>query len=351
MTRLPVPQDVQAAFAWVVVDEWQRNGVTEAVICPGSRSTPLLIALAEAAEWGDLRLHVLLDERAAGFFALGLGLARGVPAPIVTTSGTAAAELHPSVLEAHHAGVPMLAVTADRPPELHDCGAPQSINQVGLFGDAVRWEASPGVPELAAAWSWRSLASRAVIEARGGAARPGPVHLNLAFREPLVGHAELVLTAGSSGSADEATQQAMGSGVALGGDRVLRDLVNGRPGRAPWHFRRAAVESVPPRDVVELLARAGERGLIVAGASASVSASGAMWLGLGAVRDKGSSPTRLMPSGDFPRHPAGRSWPRPRAVAGYLVPSVPQTPFCAQPWSARGSRTSCCGSVGRGRRA
>jgi 2-succinyl-5-enolpyruvyl-6-hydroxy-3-cyclohexene-1-carboxylate synthase len=154
--------DVQAAFARVLVDEWVRAGVTDAVACPGSRSTPLLVALAEAAEQGAIRLHVLLDERSAGFFGLGLALASpsGSPAVVVTTSGTAAAELHPAVLEAHHSGVPMLAVTADRPPELQDSGAHQTIHQVGLFGDAVRWEASPGVPELAAAKSWRGRAPR-----------------------------------------------------------------------------------------------------------------------------------------------------------------------------------------------
>ena len=184
--------DVQAAFARVLVDEWVRAGVTDAVACPGSRSTPLLVSLAEAAERGAIRLNMLLDERSAGFFALGLALASpsGSPAVVVTTSGTASAELHAAVLEAHHSGVPMLAVTADRPPELQDSGAPQTIHQVGLFGDAVRWEASPGVPELAAARSWRALASRAVLEARGGPRRAGPVHLNLAFREPLLGSAD-----------------------------------------------------------------------------------------------------------------------------------------------------------------
>ena len=266
MTSLPASQDVQAAFAWVLVDEWMRAGITDAVACPGSRSTPVLIALAEAAERGDLRLHVLLDERSAGFFALGLGLARGVPAPVVTTSGTAAAELHPAVLEAHHSGVPMLAVTADRPQELHDCGAPQSINQAGLFGDAVRWEVNTGVPELAAAWSWRSLASRSVIEACGGSQRAGPVHLNLAFREPLVGQASLVVGGGPNRQADGAIQRVMGSGVARGGDRLLEELVHGRPARAPWHSRGVRVGSKPTPYVVSLLAEAGERGLIVAGA-------------------------------------------------------------------------------------
>ena len=171
----PLAQDVQAAFAAVLVDEWVRAGVTDVVACPGSRSTPLLIAVAEAAEQGALRAHSVLDERSAAYFALGLGLVTGMPAPVVTTSGTAAVELHPAVVEAHHAGVPMLAVTADRPPELQDCGAPQTVQQVGLYGDAVRWEAAPGVPGPEAAGTWRSLASRSVAEARGGARRPGPV--------------------------------------------------------------------------------------------------------------------------------------------------------------------------------
>jgi 2-succinyl-5-enolpyruvyl-6-hydroxy-3-cyclohexene-1-carboxylate synthase len=236
------PQDVQAAFAVVLVDEWVRAGVSDAVACPGSRSTPLLLALDEANQRSNLRLHMLLDEREAGFFALGLGLASGRPAPVVTTSGTAAAELHPAVVEAYHAGVPFLAVTADRPPELHGVGASQTVPQIGLYGSSTRWGACPGVPELASARSWRSLASRAVAEASGGAARPGPVHLNLAFREPLVGSPEL-LPAGT--------------------------VPPGRPERAPWHARRSPPELGAPPEVVDLLAGAGEPGLIVAGAGAA----------------------------------------------------------------------------------
>ncbi|MGD0809351.1 MAG: 2-succinyl-5-enolpyruvyl-6-hydroxy-3-cyclohexene-1-carboxylic-acid synthase [Acidimicrobiales bacterium] len=248
--------DVQAAFARVLVDEWVRAGVTDAVACPGSRSTPVLVALAEAAERGALRLHMLLDERSAGFFALGLALASpsGLPAVVVTTSGTASAELHPAVLEAHHSGVPLLAVTADRPPELQDSGAPQTVHQVGLFGDALRWEASPGVPELAAAGSWRSLASRSVLAARGGALRAGPVHLNLAFREPLLGSADLVL-----GPAP---------GPYLGTAPDLTVVRDGRPGGAPWHRLRARDDEVAPADIVRLLAGVGERGVVVAGGGA-----------------------------------------------------------------------------------
>jgi 2-succinyl-5-enolpyruvyl-6-hydroxy-3-cyclohexene-1-carboxylate synthase len=239
MTGPPLPQDVQAAFALALVDEWVRAGVTDVVTCPGSRSTPLLIALAEAAERGALRAHSVLDERSAGFFALGLGLASGAPAPVVTTSGTAAVELHPAMVEAHHAGVPMLAVTADRPAELQDWGTPQTVHQVALYGDAVRWQYAPGVPEVEAAGTWRSLASRSVAEARGGAHRPGPVHLDLAFREPLIGSAEAFV-----------------------------GRPEGRAGGAPWHQVPRPQELPPPGDVVDLLAGAGERGLIVAGTGA-----------------------------------------------------------------------------------
>ncbi len=176
--------DVAATFCATLVDEWARAGLTDAVVSPGSRSTPMALALAADDR---LRLHVFVDERSAAFFALGIGLRTGAPALTLTTSGTAAAELHPAVIEAHHAGIPLLAVTADRPPEAHGVGAPQTIEQGDLYGRAVRWRADPGVPDPAASPSWRSLAARAVAEARGAGGRPGPVHLNLAFREPLVG--------------------------------------------------------------------------------------------------------------------------------------------------------------------
>ncbi len=173
---------VQATFAATLVDEWVHAGVTDAVICPGSRSTPLAIALA-----ARLRIHVRLDERSAGFFALGLSMASGNPTVICVTSGTAAAELHPAVVEAHQGRVPLLVCTADRPPELHQFGAPQTIDQVGLFTTATRWACDPGVAEESQAQWWRPLATRAFAEARDGPLGPGPVHLNLAFREPLVG--------------------------------------------------------------------------------------------------------------------------------------------------------------------
>jgi 2-succinyl-5-enolpyruvyl-6-hydroxy-3-cyclohexene-1-carboxylate synthase len=177
-----LPTTTAATWAVTVADEWVRSGVTDAVVAPGSRSTPLALGLVADER---LRVHVHHDERSAAFTALGLGLATGRPAVVVTTSGTAAVELHPAIVEAHHARVPLIACTADRPPELRDVGAPQTIDQSHLFGGAVRWFHDPGVPDTAAVASWRSVASRAVAEATGR--RPGPVHLNLPFRDPLVG--------------------------------------------------------------------------------------------------------------------------------------------------------------------
>src|SRR5689334_5896077 len=178
--------DVTTSFARTLVDEWVRAGVTAAVVSPGSRNTPLTLALVRD---GRVRVDVVLDERSAGFRALGLGLATGRPAIVCCTSGTAAVNLHPAVVEAHHARVPLLVCTADRPPELRDWGAGQAIDQSALFGGAVRWFHDPGPPDAAsgdeeANARWRALAGRAVAHAAGPPA--GPVHLNLPFREPLV---------------------------------------------------------------------------------------------------------------------------------------------------------------------
>jgi 2-succinyl-5-enolpyruvyl-6-hydroxy-3-cyclohexene-1-carboxylate synthase len=220
---------VQATFAATLVDEWVRAGVRHAVLAPGSRSTPLALALDAHA---GIRLHVHLDERAAAFYALGLGLATQHPAIVLTTSGSAAVELHPAIVEAHHAQVPLLACTADRPPELLDVGASQAVDQTHLFGRSVRWFAAPGVADSAARGTWRSVASRAVAEALGASGAPGPVHLNLAFREPLVGE---------PGS-----------------------LPAARPGGTAWH----AVVRTPPASVDISDRVAGRRGIVVAGAGA-----------------------------------------------------------------------------------
>ncbi|REF37107.1 2-succinyl-5-enolpyruvyl-6-hydroxy-3-cyclohexene-1-carboxylic-acid synthase [Thermasporomyces composti] len=177
------------ALAQVFVDEMWRNGVREAVLAPGSRSAPLAFALHASDAQGRIRLHVRIDERAAGFLALGLAKASRRPVPVVCTSGTAAANLHPAVLEAHHAGVPLVVLTADRPPELRGVGANQTTDQLKLYGTAVRMFHEVGAPERRAGQNayWRELIGRALAIARGFRDRdPGPVHLNVAFREPLV---------------------------------------------------------------------------------------------------------------------------------------------------------------------
>jgi 2-succinyl-5-enolpyruvyl-6-hydroxy-3-cyclohexene-1-carboxylate synthase len=139
-----------------------------------------------AAERPEFTLHVRIDERSAGFFALGRALATETPVAVVVTSGTAAAELHACVAEADLAFVPLLILTADRPPELHGVGAPQTIEQRHLYGAMVRHFEEPGVARMEAASSWRPLASRLWLFARGEGTPPGPVHLNAAFVEPLV---------------------------------------------------------------------------------------------------------------------------------------------------------------------
>ncbi len=219
----------QATFAATLADEWVRAGLRHAVVSPGSRSTPLAVALAADDR---LRLHVHHDERAAGFLALGIGKATGVPAVVLTTSGTAAVELHPAVVEASQSGVPLVVCTADRPPELQGVGAPQTVDQVHLYGRAVRWFC-PVDPAGAASSTWRSLAARAVTEATG--APPGPVHLDLAFREPLVGEPG--------------------------------PLPPGRPDGRPWHRTVRSVARPDDAGLDEITGLlAGERGVIVAGA-------------------------------------------------------------------------------------
>ncbi len=204
------------ACADVVIDELVRHGVQDAVLCPGSRSAPLAFALLAADRAGRLRLHVRTDERSAAFLALGLAKGSRRAVPVVTTSGTAVANLHPAVLEASHAGVPLLLLTADRPPELRGTGANQTTQQVGVFGAAVRWQHDLGTPDTRPGQvpGWRSSVSRAMAAAtgaRGGA--PGPVHLNLPLREPLV----------------------------PGDDPAVNESLDGRDGGRPW----TAVEAEP----------------------------------------------------------------------------------------------------------
>jgi 2-succinyl-5-enolpyruvyl-6-hydroxy-3-cyclohexene-1-carboxylate synthase len=174
----PRPEDVQATFCATLVDEWLALGVEHAVIAPGSRSTPMALALSDRSE---MRVHVVHDERSAAFVALGLAL-DGDPALLLCTSGTAAANFSPAVVEAGLSEIPMIVLTADRPEELRGVGAPQTIDQVDLYGRHVVWSRDPGVPDDGERSLWRELA----IDTWTHAAH-GPVQLNLAFREPLLG--------------------------------------------------------------------------------------------------------------------------------------------------------------------
>ena len=228
------------AQAHVVVDEWVRAGVTDAVACPGSRNAPLLVALDAADRDGRLRLHVRVDERGAGFLAVGLGTVTGRVVPVVVTSGTAVANLHPAVLEASRAGVGMLVVSADRPVELVDSGANQTIDQAGLFGEAARASIVMPLAEdrHGAARTWRAVVARALDRAAGtSGGDPGPVQLNVPLREPLLDPAD-----DAPGEPDPA--------------------LAGRPDAAPWTRTIAA----PPTSVLAPLPlRAGARTLVVAG--------------------------------------------------------------------------------------
>src|SRR3954471_5643976 len=158
-------------------DELVRCGVTDAVTSPGSRSAPVVLALARER---GLRAHSHVDERAAAFFALGLAKATRRPVVLACTSGTAAAEYLPAVIEAHEAGVPLIVLTADRPPELRDSGAGQTIDQIKLYGPAVRWYVDLGLHDATpqrVRWA-RALACRVAWVSLGANGRPGPVHVD-----------------------------------------------------------------------------------------------------------------------------------------------------------------------------
>jgi len=305
--------DVAGAFARTLVDEWARAGVGVAALGPGSRSTPLALALAADER---VRLDVFVDERSAAYFALGAAKGSGRPAVVLTTSGTAATLLHPAVVEASYARAPLIACTADRPPELRETGAGQAIDQIKLFGDAVRWFAEVGVPDDApgAGRYWRSLACRAVAESLGPPG--GPVHLNLAFREPLV-------PTGPAGAE-----------------------VPGRLCGAPWIVSASRPPPPHPDDVDRLAEAVGasRRGAVLAGWGAGTDAgalerfaAAAGWPVLAdAVSGLRSGPNAVSTYDPLLRAPGFADAHRPdlvlrlgaaptgRAASGWLDPSVPQ---------------------------
>jgi len=219
------------------VDELVRCGLRDACTSPGSRSTPLVLSLAREPR---LRATSHLDERSAAFFALGLAKATGIPAALACTSGTAAANYAPAVIEAHEARVPMIVLTADRPPELREVGAGQTIDQVKLYGGAAKWYFEvDDHPASAARVRWlRQLACRVFYTAIDG--RPGPVHLNFSLREPLV---------------------ADGDGV------PDVEIAPGRSGGRPWVTRPLTLREASPRllEGLETEIRARPRTIVVAG--------------------------------------------------------------------------------------
>ena len=186
MTR-PRSSSPASLFAVALLDEFVRLGVRDVVLSPGSRSQALALAAAELEEAGRIRLRVRIDERGAAFLALGLAVETATPVLVITTSGTAVANLHPAVLEAHHSGVPVIVVSADRPPELRGIGANQATTQPGIFGSAVRasFDVTAPTGESGEIESARTVATDVMAAAGTSPITTGPVHLNIAFVEPL----------------------------------------------------------------------------------------------------------------------------------------------------------------------
>ncbi len=226
------------ALATALVEELARCGVRHAVLSPGSRSTPIALALDREP---GIELTIVLDERSAGFVALGAALSGGAPSIVACTSGSAAANLHPAVVEADQAGVPLILLTSDRPPELRGIGAGQTIDQIRLYGSAARWFCEVGTHEAddAGLLHHRSTACRAYGEALAGR---GPVHLNLSWREPL--------------GPEPRPGEVSAEGLARDGRSGERPLTVPIAGREP---NAATVDAL-----AEAVERSG-RGLIVAG--------------------------------------------------------------------------------------
>lgn len=270
MSAIRVPAtDAAAALLGRLVE----LGVEHVVLSPGSRSQALAIVAAELEARGRIRLHVRIDERVAGFTALGIGRETGVPAAVVCTSGTAAANLLPAALEAHHAGIPLLLLTADRPPELRGVGANQTTRQPGMFAPNARLEADLPVPEETdddgtgeQTAMLRTIADDAMVAALGaGTRQAGPVHLNLPYRDPLAG--ALPEWLGVSDAASAPVLDAL--------DVVADDPPEPEPSGALYQGGGGIGEAdlpAAPDDDPHVLAR-GPRTIVVAGADAGPAAA------------------------------------------------------------------------------
>jgi 2-succinyl-5-enolpyruvyl-6-hydroxy-3-cyclohexene-1-carboxylate synthase len=254
------------------VEELYRCGMRHAVTSPGSRNAPLALTLA--AQEG-VEATSVIDERSAGFVALGMAKASGRPVAVTCTSGTAAANLHPAVVEAREARAPLIVLTADRPPELRGVGAGQAIDQIKLYGTAAKWFVEVGThdPTRDTAIHHRALACRAYWTAAGG--RPGPVHLNFPLRDPLAPSSEPM----------EAADWA------------------GRPDSRPWTELRDHASAPHSDDVHELAARIADepRGLIVCGPTAEPIADAAARLAAEAGWPILAEPTSGVRCGDHDR--------------------------------------------------
>lgn len=229
----------QSLWARGVAEALRGAGVADVIVSPGSRSTPLVQAVTRA----QLSVRAIIDERSAGFFALGMARANGRPVALLCTSGSAAGHYLPAIIEAHHARVPLVVITADRPPELRDCAAPQAMNQVGLYGERVRQMVELGVAseDARAVRGMRRRIAQAVSVSR--APNPGPVHINVPLRKPL----ELV----EAGSAQERARV-----------RAVEAIL-AEPLTVPWPAQlRAAEEAIAS---LAQAVNAAERAVIVAG--------------------------------------------------------------------------------------